>query len=220
MTIKFDLADTTMVKSLFKGIFATLEGDFPKSVASKDKTVLKTEKSSTGKKELPKESVLSKDEDNLAKEMAAKKQAEGARISALADDFAAIIPSHTLSPAEIQGFLLKHKRDAAAAVSGAEQWVKDTLAQKEKSKQLEKEKAKETKKQKRRGKGKEALQQWKKKITEEPIVNGVKKESMTNWIEKRTMANGIDRETMTNGIGKDTSDEWDIDDTLHGLTKA
>src|SRR5208282_4145918 len=104
-----------------------------------------------------------------------------ARVSTLADDFAAIIPSHTFSPAEIQGFLLKHKRDAAAAISRAEKWVKDTLAQKEKSKQHEKEmKAKEAEGE---AAEKETAATEDKK-TEEGIVNGLKKEHMTNGIEK------------------------------------
>jgi chaperone BCS1 len=126
MTIKFDLADSMMVKTLFKGIFATLEGDFPKSLISKDKTDLNMGKSATA--------------TNTSVTEIAAKEAEEADISALADDFAAIIPSHTFSPVEIQGFLLKHKRDTAIAVSGGEKWVKETLAQKEKSKKLEQEK--------------------------------------------------------------------------------
>jgi chaperone BCS1 len=201
MKVKFDLADTAMIKTLFKGIFATLEGDFPKSVASKAKNTLKTEKSSTVTKKLTNESVSLADEEELAKEIAAKKQAEEARISALADDFAVIIPSHVFSPAEIQGFLLKNKRNAAAAVSGVEQWVKDTLAQKEKKAREAKAKEEEEAKKAKEEAAKEAAEKKDEK-TNEPMVNGVK-ESMTNGLEKGAMTNGIDKESMTNGIEKE-----------------
>jgi len=193
LKVKFDLADSAMIKTLFKGIFATLEGDFPKSFADKAKNALKAKESAVAKK-LTNESASLEDKGELAKEITAKK-AEEARISVLADEFAALIPSHTFSPAEIQGFLLKNKRNAGAAMAGAEQWVKDTLAQKEKK--AKEVKAKEEEEAK---KAKEAAE--KKGDTAEPRVNGVKKELMTNGIEKGTMKNGIDEETMTNGIEK------------------
>jgi mitochondrial chaperone BCS1 len=213
MKVKFDLADPAMIKTLFKGIFATLEGDFPKSIADKAKNALKTEKSSTVTKEMTKESVSLEVDEELAQEVAAKKQVEEARISALADDFAALIPSHTFSPAEIQGFLLKNKRSAAAAVSGAEQWVKDTLAQKEKKAKEAKAKeeeeakkaeeaAKKAKEEEEAKKAKEEAAEKKEEKTDKPMVNGVK-ESLANGIEKGTMTNGIDKETMTNGIEKE-----------------
>jgi chaperone BCS1 len=210
MKVKFDLADSAMIKTLFKGIFATLEGDFPKSLAIKANDALKTEKSWIGTKKLVDEYIPLEDEE-LAKEKAAKKLAEEARVSALADDFAAIIPSHIFSPAEIQGFLLKNKRNAAAAVSGAEQWVKYTLEQKEKKAKEAKAKEEEAKaakakeeeaKKAKEDAAKEAAEKKDEK-TEEPIVNGIKKEALTNGIEKGTMTNGIDREIMTNGVEKE-----------------
>jgi mitochondrial chaperone BCS1 len=201
MKVKFDLADLAMIKTLFKGIFATLEGDFPKSFADKAKNALKAEKSSTVTK-LANKSASSEDEEELVKEIAAKKEAEEARISVLADEFAALIPSHTFSPAEIQGFLLKNKRNAAAAVSGAEQWVKDTLAQKEKKAKEAKAKEEEAKKAKEEAakKAKEEAAEKKEEKTPEPMLNGVKKESVTNGVDKETMTNGIEKEYLTNGI--------------------
>lgn len=195
MIVKFDRADTTMTTTLFKGIFTVLEGDLPKAVAKSDGAESNTKKSSMAIK-ISKELVSLDDEGSLSKEMAAKKQAEAARISALADYFAALIPSHTFSPAEIQGYLLKHKRDAAAAVSGAEQWVKDTLAQKEKSKQLEKEKkakeAEEAEKAEDDATKKDAAATEAKK-TEGLVINGVEKESTINGIENGVITNGIDK---------------------------
>ena len=182
MKVKFDLADTAMIKTLFKGIFATLEGDFPKSFADKAKNTLRTEKSWTGTKKLIDEYIPSEDEEQLAKEITAKKVAEEARISALADEFAAIIPSHTFSPAEIQGFLLKNKRNAAAAVAGAEQWVKDTLAQKEKKAKEAKAKEEEAKKAKE--------EEEAKKAKEEEEAKKAKEEAAAKKEEKRARAHG------------------------------
>jgi mitochondrial chaperone BCS1 len=210
MKVKFDLADTAMIKTLFKGIFATLEGDFPKSVTIKAEDAVKDRKSWIGAKKAIIESMSSEDEEEQARDIAAKKLTEEARISALADEFAAIIPSHVFSPAEIQGFLLKNKRNATAAVSGAEQWVKDTLAQKEKkakeAKAKEEEEAKAAKakeeeeaKKAKEDAAKEAAEKNNKKA-EEPMVNGVNHDAMTNGIEKGTMTNGIGKEHLTNGI--------------------
>jgi mitochondrial chaperone BCS1 len=210
MKIKFDLADSAMIKTLFKGIFATLEGDFPKSFADKAKNSLMAGSSSTIMKKLTNESVSLEDENKLAKEITAKKEAEEARISMLADEFAALIPSHTFSPAEIQGFLLKNKRNAAAAVAGAEQWAKETLAQKQKkakeAKAKEEEEAKkaeeEAAEKAKEDAAKEAAEKKEEKA-EESMINGVKKESTTNGKEKGTMTNGIDKEMMTNGVEKE-----------------
>ena len=44
------------------------------------------------------------------------------------------------SPAEIQGYLLKHKRDPARAVGGASAWVEKTKAERTKRTTEEKEK--------------------------------------------------------------------------------
>jgi len=210
MKVKFDLADSAMIKTLFKGIFATLEGDFPKSFAGKAKNAFRAENSSTVMKKLNDESILLEDQEKLAKKITAKKEAEEARISMLADEFAALIPSHTLSPAEIQGFLLKNKRNAAAAVAGAEQWVKDTLAQKQKAKEAKAKEEEEAKKAEeeavekaKEDAAKEAAAEKKEEKAEEPIVNGVKKESTTNRKEKENMTNGMDKEMMTNGTEKE-----------------
>ncbi|KAF0324087.1 hypothetical protein GQ607_008792 [Colletotrichum asianum] len=45
------------------------------------------------------------------------------RIHELSEQFAAKIPSGEFSPAEVQGYLIKHKRQPEIAISGAEDWV-------------------------------------------------------------------------------------------------
>lgn len=61
------------------------------------------------------------------------------RIASLAKEFASLVPSGEFSPAEIQGYLLKHKGHPERAIREVAEWVKD-----EKEKKLAK-KAAETK---------------------------------------------------------------------------
>ncbi|KAG6018389.1 hypothetical protein E4U41_003915 [Claviceps citrina] len=48
-------------------------------------------------------------------------------IKALAQDFAKHIPDHVFSPAEIQGFLVKNKKDPVGAVDGVGRWAEDLM---------------------------------------------------------------------------------------------
>ncbi|KAI0120522.1 BCS1 N terminal-domain-containing protein [Hypoxylon sp. NC0597] len=107
MIIEFGLADEGMVSSIFRAIFARLDGDDAPDNATQ----------------------LPLDEDarqRLEEEKAKKRAAETARVNALAEEFAAKIPEHEFSPAELQGFLLKHKRDAEVAVAKAEEFIEKT----------------------------------------------------------------------------------------------
>jgi chaperone BCS1 len=45
------------------------------------------------------------------------------RIIELSHEFAALVPADTFSPAEVQGFLLEHKRFPERAVAHAVEWV-------------------------------------------------------------------------------------------------
>ncbi|KAG8529866.1 uncharacterized protein KY384_005347 [Bacidia gigantensis] len=59
-------------------------------------------------------------------------------IEEIAAKFAAAIPEDTLTPAEIQGFLLKHKKEPAKALTDVESWRDRVLAAKEKKALAEK----------------------------------------------------------------------------------
>ena len=48
----------------------------------------------------------------------------------IAEEFSSKIPSGKFSPAELQGFLLKHKKAARKALSEVELWVRDTMGKK------------------------------------------------------------------------------------------
>ncbi|KUJ19221.1 uncharacterized protein LY89DRAFT_683146 [Mollisia scopiformis] len=163
MQVKFDLANTVMITTIFRSIFATLEGDMPAS-----RNIVIRSPSST---KAPSKSPSA--EETLATKLAAEKKAldeklakekEEERIKALGEDFAAVIPTMTFSPAEIQGYLLKHKRHPDTAVAEAAAWVeKMKIEKKKKAKEEE-----EEEKAKKEGKGGE-LDEETRRIVDEAL---------------------------------------------------
>jgi chaperone BCS1 len=114
MIVQFSLADREIIGAIFRAIHAPLEGDDGPKTVSTAPTVLSTP-----------------EVDEAAEKAAAKKLEETLeRVNSLSSVFADKIPAHEFSPAEIQGFLLKHKRDPQAAIDGALDWVQDTRKQK------------------------------------------------------------------------------------------
>jgi chaperone BCS1 len=122
MTIKFDLANTQMITTIFQSIFATLEGDIPKNLPFK----IRTPTSTNAAKLLEDE----KAREKLEKELLTRKEKEDERVRELGLEIAKLIPSLTFSPAEIQGFFLKWKRQPEMAVKEAKGWVEKTLKEK------------------------------------------------------------------------------------------
>jgi len=55
---------------------------------------------------------------------------------AMSEQFAACIPDTKVSPAEIQGFLMRHRDDPDAAVANADAWAKEVLDVKKKGKNV------------------------------------------------------------------------------------
>ncbi|KAI1402711.1 BCS1 N terminal-domain-containing protein [Hypoxylon fuscum] len=106
MIVKFGLADGGMTEAIFRAIFAYLDGD-----EGPDTTDL---------------SLDPEERKTLAEEKTRKRAAHDAHVNALAKEFAAKIPAHEFSPAELQGFLLKHKRDAQAAIHNMEEFIEQT----------------------------------------------------------------------------------------------
>ncbi|KAL2170217.1 hypothetical protein VTG60DRAFT_5085 [Thermothelomyces hinnuleus] len=166
MIVKFDRADTSMTAQIFRAIYAPLEADeMPSSLSSSSSssstTTTTTSSVSPGlwwlergtKSTVP---LLTPEEeqkrDAAAAEVARKKEETIARVNELAEQFAAKIPAHEFSPAEIQGYLLKNKRDPEKAVAGAEHWVVATRKEKKEKelKEAEEKRAKEEKEKKER----------------------------------------------------------------------
>jgi hypothetical protein len=64
---------------------------------------------------------------------AAWSQDDEAEVERLAEQFAAKVPELKFSPAEIQSFLLVHKKSPSIAVVEVEQWVTKTMEEKNKA---------------------------------------------------------------------------------------
>jgi chaperone BCS1 len=58
------------------------------------------------------------------------------KLAELADQFAKELPDTTLSPAEIQGYLLMKKTDPTGAVAGAKEWKDKVLEARKKGKKI------------------------------------------------------------------------------------
>lgn len=140
MTVKFGLASTSMIKTIFCGIFATLEGDVPKA-----QNILPSTRSpkisSTGTSKSEGSECLDGEKEAVIPE--ARRVADEAKVYDMGSRFAEIVPAMIFSPAEIQGFLLKHKREPELAVANAVQWVTKTKTEKVKQKNNEEKKEKQ-----------------------------------------------------------------------------
>ncbi|KAH7027878.1 BCS1 N terminal-domain-containing protein [Microdochium trichocladiopsis] len=107
MTVEFGLADRGMIAAIFRAIFAPLEGD--DGPAPLDHLGL----DASGKQAyLDKKQVEKQEKEQLVDE--------------LADKFSEKVPAFEFSPAELQGFLMRHKRDARAAIDNVEEFIEQT----------------------------------------------------------------------------------------------
>lgn len=176
MIVKFDLADTEMISSIFRAIFAPLEGDDRRPSLSEAEAA-------------------ARDPEAVKRQVAADKVRRDeitAEMEKLAEEFAAKIPAHEFSPAELQGYLLKNKRDAVGAVRGAEAWVVE--ARKEKAAKQLKEAEEKRKKEEEERKAKE--EEEKKKAKEEKKKSKKKnsKKGSKSRKKKEEVSSGSDSE--------------------------
>jgi len=144
MRIKFDLANTQMITTIFRSIFATLEGDVP--AFDKQSTSISIRSPSTTSSKAESSRLQLEEEKRKAEEekaLLSLKKKEEERVFKLGEEFAALIPAMAFSPAEIQGYLLKHKRKPETAVKEAAAWVEKK--QEEKRKKAKEEEEKESK---------------------------------------------------------------------------
>ena len=140
MKVKFDLANTHMLSAIFRGIFAHIEGDYPTS-AKVGATPIRSPKGTTI--HFPNASETSEEEKISEEAFRERKRKEEENVDRLAAEFAAIIPTLTFSPADIQGYLLKFKREPEMAVRNAAEWVVATKLEKEKEKETQSREGKE-----------------------------------------------------------------------------
>jgi chaperone BCS1 len=144
MIVKFDLADAEMTAAIFRAIYAPLEGDKVRAFPSPAAT---TSSPGTSRALFKSRAGLPTAEEEKAREAEAaeavrRKEEAIAKVDILSKEFASKIPAREFSPAEIQGFLLKHKRNPEKAVEGAETWVADTRREKKKEQELKEAQAK------------------------------------------------------------------------------
>ncbi|KAF5020495.1 hypothetical protein F66182_7486 [Fusarium sp. NRRL 66182] len=115
MIVKFGLADAEMTASIFRAIYAPYEGE---NVNGDGSQQTKTE-------------YLDPEEAQKQAELAEKTRLETVeRVDDFAAQFAAKIPELEFSPAEIQGLLLKNKRDPEAAIAAVDDWIVETRKEK------------------------------------------------------------------------------------------
>ncbi|KFY30753.1 hypothetical protein V493_01699 [Pseudogymnoascus sp. VKM F-4281 (FW-2241)] len=135
MTIQFQLSDAAMMRTLFTSIFTTLEGDFPQA-----KTTMRDSHSNgslqNGRAKSISAEKSSGDEQNADEEEEHRKL-EAKKIEDLAESFTRAMPEGVFSPAEVQGYLLKHKRSPEIAAREAAKWAKDTIEERKKKKEEE-----------------------------------------------------------------------------------
>lgn len=173
MTVKFDRADSGMISAIYRAIFAPIEGDDSPSATSKTAAAppSPTSRALFQLESKLKAAVLTPEEEAkkaAAAAEAARQRAETvAKVEALAARFAEKIPSHEFSPAEIQGWLLKNKRDPENAVEGADQWVVTSRQEKKEKELKEAEEKREAEKKEKEEKEKEEKEKEKEKEKEE-----------------------------------------------------
>lgn len=141
MTVKFDLASTQIISTIFRSIYSSSEDDQPTS------TNLHSLVRPVKAWPFEKADVLTVAQDKKKqKAIEAKRVARESKIKALGTRFAEVVPTMTFSPAEIQGHLLHNKDDPEEAVESAAAWVKaTTLENSKKKKKTEEKKVEEVK---------------------------------------------------------------------------
>ncbi|KAI9876102.1 MAG: hypothetical protein M1830_007335 [Pleopsidium flavum] len=128
MTIGFGFADTPTIRGLYRAIYTRLEGDLPAGGPAPNGSAPTTTKANghcvvpNGAAKTPSIS-HAQDPPTDVKTHIHNNHFTDSEIDALATSFAAAVPADEFTPAEIQGYLLKHKYAPAEAVSGAEAWV-------------------------------------------------------------------------------------------------
>jgi chaperone BCS1 len=140
MSIGFGYADTTTVKGLFKAIYTQLEGDLPASKtemtdpAALERAYNKFHENGAAVSHT--EKPLPPSADLPARFLNGKGLYQGhpeKEVDLLASQFTGTIPDSEFTPAEVQGYLLKHKRNPKAAVAGAAAWVRKVREEKRKN---------------------------------------------------------------------------------------
>jgi mitochondrial chaperone BCS1 len=198
MVVKFGRADTDMAASIFRAIYAPYEDEEVPAAISRDVKVL-----------------ADADEDVTAEKKAALGRAAILdKVRNLAGQFAAKIPEDEFSPAELQGLLLKHKRDPVAAIESIESWIGETRKERadkvvrdaeEEKKHKEKEEKKERERKKKREEKKKQQKKDEAEDEEKEADEEKKDEAKTEDIPKeKQKGSGHKKEKSTSDSGYET----------------
>ena len=120
MSIFFGLADAAAIRGLFRAVYAALEGDrstLPSKSAKANGFV--PQPNGATSKENPSANGLLSAHDRMFSHHRSEDE-----VASLAVRFADAVPPNEFSPAEIQGYLLRYKRDPDKAVEEAPAWVR------------------------------------------------------------------------------------------------
>ena len=122
MTIGFGFAETHTIRGLFKAIYVSLEADGPKRRHEMNGSLTARPKFKNGKPIDTKKQASATDISMTVTRYRYHGKSDD-EIDALATKFADRMPSGEFSPAEIQGYLLQHKRDPEGAIEKVEEWM-------------------------------------------------------------------------------------------------
>ncbi|KAI1649430.1 BCS1 N terminal-domain-containing protein [Daldinia loculata] len=162
MIVNFGLADEGMASAIFRAIFARLDGD-------------------EGPENTTDVPLHPEEREKQEAEKAKKRADDDARVNTLAEEFSVKMPSHEFSPAEIQGYLMKYKRDAQEAIANIDEFITQTRKdRKEKELKEAEEKRKAEAKAKEEKEKKEKEKEKKEKEKKEKEAEEAKKKESEN----------------------------------------
>uniref|UniRef100_A0A8H7TN77 AAA+ ATPase domain-containing protein n=1 Tax=Bionectria ochroleuca TaxID=29856 RepID=A0A8H7TN77_BIOOC len=181
MTVLFGRADNKMASAIFRSIYAPHEGeDIP---VYDDRVADPTD------------------------DKAANREEALERIKELSHEFAAKIPEHEFSPAEIQGLLLRHKRHPLAALNATDDWIVQTRKEKEDQAAEEKKKEEEEKKKKEEEEKKKKEEEEKTKKEEEEKKQKEEEEKEEKKKKKKEKKKKEEEEEAPEDEDEDEEDE-------------
>ncbi|KAI9790000.1 MAG: hypothetical protein M1816_005614 [Peltula sp. TS41687] len=247
MIVGIGLASTEGVRGMFTTIYTRLEEDLPAgfhaAASARDTKVNGSNANGAIKQPASTVSILPM-QTPQRRNLTFSHNYTNKEVTRLADRFAEIIPANEFSPAEVQGYLLKHKYDPQKAIEGAGAWVEDIREERRKAKE-DKEISSSKKNEKKgntepkgkddkknNGKGGEDVEP--EVIVEEP--NGAKEEKspeakneeptkQVNGVRKKMKSQGKDEETatMVNGVKEELRPDVEREDTakqVNGIGKG
>lgn len=132
MSIAFGYTREADIEELFSSIYITMEGDLPRKSGSSRPSSSSNGSAIKGDSQGAEKAVEIEKQKIKKKEEEEKERLESLRawITALAKEFAAVVPGGEFTAAEIQGYLLNHKDSPEAAIAGAGAWAESVREKK------------------------------------------------------------------------------------------